>query len=216
MQTKIVPVRDWIFVDPPKPQFNLRPLKPAHYGLAKIDPPWAFKTFSQTGKGKSAEQHYDCMVLSDIFKMTIADLAHPDGMWVWLYITAPMLLEALDCFKNWGVKYVTQGVWVKMTKDNSRPTFGTGYALRNCHEPFLIGKIGKPKIHDKGIRSAILEPRREHSRKPEQGYAYAARMAGAYPKADIFARQQRPGWDAWGNEVSKFDNDNIQQAEIAA
>jgi N6-adenosine-specific RNA methylase IME4 len=26
------------------------------------------------------------------------------------------------------------------------------------------------------------------------------------PKLELFARQQRPGWDAWGNEVNKFEN----------
>jgi len=94
---------------------------------------------------------------------------------------------------------------VKMVKDMSRPTFGTGYVLRNCHEPFLIGKVGKPKIQSRSIRSAILSPRREHSRKPDEGYVEAAKMAGPYPKADIFAREKRPGWDAFGLEVNKFN-----------
>jgi N6-adenosine-specific RNA methylase IME4 len=189
----------------PAPTFNLAPLKENHYGLAKIDPPWTFKTYSEAGKGKSAEQHYDCMSLEDIFELDIERLAHRDGMWVWLYATAPMYDAARECFKRWGVTYCTQGVWVKMVKDGSKPTFGTGYVLRNCHEPFLIGKIGKPRIHVRNIRSVIMEPRREHSRKPEQGYVEAARMAGPYPKADIFARQQRPGWDAFGLETDKFN-----------
>lgn len=200
MQMKISP-----FPTMPAPAFNLAPLKERHYGLTKIDPPWSFKTYSAAGKGKSAEQHYDCMTIEDIYDLDVERLAHPDGMWVWLYTTAPMLIEALECFKRWGVSYVTNGTWVKMVKDGSKPTFGTGYVLRNCHEPYLIGKIGKPKIHSRSIRSAILEPRREHSRKPEQGYVDASAMAGPYPKADIFAREQRPGWDAFGTEVSKFN-----------
>lgn len=185
--------------------FELHPLKRRHYGLAKLDPPWAFKTYSAKGKGKSAEQHYDTMTLEDIFEMPIEELAHRDGMWVWLYATAPMYDAARQCFDKWGVTYVTQGVWVKMTKDGSKPTFGTGYALRNCHEPFLIGKVGKPRIHARDIRSAILSPRREHSRKPDEGYVEAEKMAGPYPKADIFSREQRPGWDAFGFEVNKFN-----------
>src|ERR1700692_1248271 len=102
----------------------LAPLRRNHYGLAKIDPPWTFKTYSDAGKGKSAEQHYDCMSLNDIFAMPINDLAHPDGMWVWLYATAPMYDAARACFDKWGVTYCTQGVWVKMVNDMSRPTFG--------------------------------------------------------------------------------------------
>lgn len=190
-----------------KTPFALEPLKRHHYGLVKLDPPWSFRTYSEAGKSKSAEKHYGCMSIDDIYAMPVEELAHRDGMWVWLYTTAPMLMEAIECFKRWGVTYVTNGVWVKMTKDGSKPTFGTGYALRNCHEPFLIGKIGKPKIHDRGIRSAILASRREHSRKPDEGYELAERMAGPYPKADIFAREQRPGWDAFGNEISKFNQE---------
>lgn len=195
-----------------KSPFALAPLKRNHYGLVKLDPPWSFRTYSEAGKGKSAEQHYGCMSIEDIYAMPVEELAHRDGMWVWLYTTAPMLLEAIECFKRWDVTYVTNGVWVKMTKDGSKPTFGTGYVLRNSHEMYLIGKIGKPKINDRGIRSAILESRREHSRKPELGYEFAARMAGSYPKADVFARQRREGWDAFGLEVDKFN----PQQEIAA
>jgi N6-adenosine-specific RNA methylase IME4 len=197
-----------------RPQFSLHPLNPNFYGLVKIDPPWAFKTYSEKGKGKSAEQHYDTMTIEEIYAMEIAKLAHADGMWVWLYATAPMYDQARECFRRWGVDYCTQGVWVKMVKDGSRPTFGTGYALRNCHEPFLIGKVGKPKIHSRNIRSAILEPRREHSRKPELGYREAAKMAGPYPKADIFARQVRPGWDAWGLETTKFNSGQVGEPAL--
>lgn len=73
-----------------KTPFALDPLKRNHYGLAKLDPPWQFRTYSEAGKGKSAEQHYDCMSLDDTFAMPIDQLAHSDGMWVWLYATAPM------------------------------------------------------------------------------------------------------------------------------
>ncbi|WP_315729772.1 MT-A70 family methyltransferase [Bradyrhizobium sp. SZCCHNRI2010] len=194
---------------PTENTFQLAPLRRRFYGLAKLDPPWRYETYSDAGKGKSAEQHYECWDLERIFALPVADLADPAGMWVWLYATAPMLPQALECFARWGVTYVTMGVWVKMVKDGSRPTFGTGYALRNCHEPFLIGKVGKPRIHDKAIRSAILEPRREHSRKPELGYEYAARMAGPFPKADIFARQQRPDWDSFGDQLTKFNPEAV-------
>lgn len=194
--------------------YILYPLVRRSYGLSMIDPPWSFKTYSAKGKGRSAEQHYDCWPLERIFSMPIADLAHPDGMWVWLWATAPMYDAARACFDRWNVKYVTQGVWVKMVKDGSKPAISTGYALRNSHEPFLIGKIGKPKVRARDISSAILEPRREHSRKPEEGYRRAAKMAGPYPKADIFARETRPLWDAWGNEITKFNSASVGEPEL--
>lgn len=28
------------------------------------------------------------------------------------------------------------------------------------------------------------------------------------PRCELFGRQQRPGWDVWGNEADKFDEDS--------
>lgn len=183
---------------------SLAPLHPHAYGLAMIDPPWKFKTYSDKGKGKSAEQHYPTMTLEQIMALPIEDLSHIDGMYVWLWATAPMYDQARECFDRWKVNYVTQGVWVKTTKDGKGLAFGTGYVLRSSHEPFLIGKIGKPKIHCRSIRSVIMAPRREHSRKPDLAYHEANRMAGPYAKADVFSREARIGWDSFGNEIEKF------------
>jgi N6-adenosine-specific RNA methylase IME4 len=47
----------------------------------------------------------------------------------------------------------------------------------------------------------MRERRREHSRKPEVSYRIIEAMYPALPKIELFARQSRPGWDAWGNEV---------------
>jgi hypothetical protein len=60
----------------PPEQFALRPLHRRHYGIAVIDPPWTFRTYSAAGKGKSAEQHYDCMSIDDIYSMPVVEL-HP-------------------------------------------------------------------------------------------------------------------------------------------
>jgi N6-adenosine-specific RNA methylase IME4 len=53
----------------------------------------------------------------------------------------------------------------------------------------------------------IRERRREHSRKPEASYALIERMFPDLPKLELFARQARSGWDAWGNETDKFTDD---------
>jgi N6-adenosine-specific RNA methylase IME4 len=201
-------------IERPDPAFKLFPLHRGMYRLAMIDPPWSFKTYSDKGKGKSAEQHYPCMPIEEILKLPIAELAHPDGMWVWLWATAPMYDQARMCFDFWKVKPVTQGAWVKTTKAGG-PAFGTGYVLRNSHEPFLIGKVGKPAIQSRSIRSVIMAKRREHSRKPEEAYAAANLMAGPGLKADVFSREQREGWHAFGNETSKFNQQQPSLEEAA-
>ena len=54
------------------------------------------------------------------------------------------------------------------------------------------------------IKQAIIEPRREHSRKPDGIHERIERLV-AGPYCELFARQSRPGWDTWGNEATKFD-----------
>jgi N6-adenosine-specific RNA methylase IME4 len=71
------------------------------------------------------------------------------------------------------------------------------------HEPVLVCTLGSPR--HKPFPSAFEGVAREHSRKPEAFYdlvnLYAPELG---PRADLFARTVRPGWDAWGNETEKF------------
>jgi ParB-like chromosome segregation protein Spo0J len=90
-------------------------------------------------------------------------------------------------------------VWVK-------DKIGLGYFVRNQHELLLVATRGDMPSPSPGNRppSVITAPRREHSRKPDEAYELIERMYPELPKLELFARQQRPGWAAWGNETSKF------------
>jgi len=64
-----------------------------------------------------------------------------------------------------------------------------------------------------GVRQIIDAPRREHSRKPDEIYSRIESLV-AGPYLEMFARQKWRGWDAWGNEIDKFqpqdgDDDGI-------
>ncbi len=41
------------------------------YNLIYADPPWSFKTYSDKGKGRSAERHYPCMGKKEIQELPI-------------------------------------------------------------------------------------------------------------------------------------------------
>jgi N6-adenosine-specific RNA methylase IME4 len=49
--------------------------------------------------------------------------------------------------------------------------------------------------------SVIHAPRREHSRKPDKVHAMIGAMFPELPKIELFARNARLGWAAWGNEI---------------
>lgn len=178
-------------------------LEPQAYDFIMTDPPWHFSLRSVKGEGKSAQAQYATMTLDDIMALPVGDLAREHCL-LWLWGTAPMLRQQLACLDAWGFDYVTKGVWVKQTRLGNRH-FGTGYALRNEHEEIIIAKRGEPVIASRSLRSVVFGPVREHSRKPDEAYALAEAMCPHGRRADVFSREQRPGWDAWGNEAGLFD-----------
>jgi N6-adenosine-specific RNA methylase IME4 len=195
-------------------------LKPFGYDLAMIDPPWPTKMRSQKGEGKSFARHYGAMRFEDIAALPVGQLLAPDAV-VFLWCTWPLLLDGGDperhfkdadasrskvgaCLKAWGLRYVTGGVWHKQTV-TGKTAFGTGYAARSACEPFLLAKLGSPQ-HSRSERNLIAGLAREHSRKPDEAFAWCERYMGPHARrVELFSRQNRPGWDSWGFEAGKFD-----------
>jgi len=184
-------------------------LSPFSFDLIMADFPWCFDTWSGAGKNeKSPEKHYKTMSLDQIKAMPIGHLGARDCLY-WIWATHPMLPLQLSCLKPWGLKYVTSGVWVKYVLNKKDPkarnlSFGTGYRLRCASEPFIIATNGNPKTA-RTVRTVVMGPLREHSRKPEEAYAAAEEMIGpGARKLDMFSRQPRAGWQQFGDESDKF------------
>jgi N6-adenosine-specific RNA methylase IME4 len=92
---------------------------------------------------------------------------------------------------------------IDMFRDDLDASVGMGYWTRANSEACLLATRGKPKRLNADVRQGIIAPRREHSRKPDGIHARIERLV-AGPYCELFARERRPGWDAWGNEVDKF------------
>lgn len=170
------------------------------YGLIMADPPWTFALRSQKGEAKAAQGQYRCMPEDWIKSLAVGHLAGPDCV-LFLWATNPLLPLAFDVMAAWGFTFKTAGHWSKKTK-HGKQAFGTGYILRCAGEPFLIGTMGSPKV-SRRVRSVIEGPIREHSRKPDEAFAAAEELCGDVPRLELFSRQPRIGWDAFGNEVDK-------------
>lgn len=172
------------------------------FGLIMADPPWSFNNFAASGEAKNAKAQYSCMDLAAIKALPVSALAADDAL-LWLWATNPMLREGIEVLDAWGFTFKTAGHWVKRTK-HGKLAFGTGYILRCAGEPFLIGTRGTPKT-TRSVRSVIEGPLREHSRKPDEAFVEAQRLMPDARRLELFSRQQRPGWDSWGNEITKFE-----------
>lgn len=172
------------------------------HDLIVADPPWRFELYSEeTGSDKGPAAHYQTMDLDEIKAMRVGDLAGGDCLLL-LWSTGCMLSHCLDVMKAWGFTYKSEMVWNKRTR-TGKWRVGPGYRVRTMHEPILIGTIGNPK-HG-ALPSAFDGLAREHSRKPDEFYHHVDRCCPLLRgRADLFARTQRQGWNAWGNETAKF------------
>jgi len=178
-------------------------LVPGAYGTIVADPPWYFRNYSKRGERKNPVTHYACIDLDDIKALSVGQLAAPDCALV-LWATWPMLPQALEVMEAWGFTYKTGGAWAKQSKTGKKWHFGTGYIFRSASEPYLVGTRGQPTIRARNVRNLVVAPVREHSRKPEELYTEIEQLFEG-PRCELFAREERSGWDAWGLEAGKFN-----------
>lgn len=76
-----------------------------------------------------------------------------------------------------------------------------GYYVRNNTEHCLLATRGRPMVPAQALMSSWYAwPKRRHSQKPDEFYALAEQVS-PFPRLELFARQQHPGWEAWGDEV---------------
>jgi N6-adenosine-specific RNA methylase IME4 len=174
------------------------------YCAILADPPWSFRTWSgKTGTPhRTANDHYRTAKYNVLSAIPVAEWAAPDCA-LFMWVVDSHIDESICLADAWGFAFKTKAfTWVKISASGV-PKIGMGYWTRKQTEICLLFTRGKPKRISKGVRELIQAPRREHSRKPDETYErIEALVAGPY--LEMFARQRRPGWDAWGNETEKF------------
>lgn len=181
------------------------------YSVILADPPWSYRVYTgKSGKAKQgragmrgvATRHYQTLPVDTIAQVPVADLAAIDCALL-MWATMPCLPEAFDLMAAWGFTYKTTAfTWVKQNRDGS-PCTGLGHYTRGNADLCLLGTRGQVRRQARNVSSVILSRRREHSRKPDEQYERIMRLFNG-PYLEIFARQQWPGWDVWGNQAGKF------------
>jgi N6-adenosine-specific RNA methylase IME4 len=162
------------------------------YSIIYADPPWQYE--HPISDSRRIENQYPTMSIEDICNLDIQNICADDAV-LFLWVSTPMLKKGLQVIDAWGFEYRTSMVWVK-------PSIGPGHWVRQRHEFLLIAKKGNvptPKGSDKPD-SVIEAPRTEHSKKPDVMYEIIERMYPELPKVELFSRNEREGWKAWGFE----------------
>lgn len=126
---------------------------------------------------------------------SIQELAHDDSV-LWFWVTNQHMREAFDLVTAWGFQQKTILTWCK-------DRMGLGNYLRNQTEHCLLCVRGKPVLNLTNQTTILHGPVREHSRKPESFYELVEQLTPG-SKIELFCREARPGWAAWGAEVEKF------------
>jgi N6-adenosine-specific RNA methylase IME4 len=169
------------------------------FAVIYADAPWQFGVRSEeTGREKSAENHYPTMPTEDI-ELLFDSIGAPaaDDSVLFFWATNPMLPEALGVMAAWGFKYVHHWIWDKEIA-------GTGYWGRDRHELLLIGRRGNVAAPLPGTQPETVhrEAKTRHSAKPDW---YADQIDRLYPgvaKLELFCRAPRGGdWQSWGFEA---------------
>lgn len=160
-----------------------------------------------------AATQYSCMTIDDLKNMDVQSIADDDCILVMWWVGS-MPQEAIDLVKAWGftLKNMNGFVWKKLTK-KKLPFFGMGFWTRAGSESAIIAIRGKPKPSSRSVRAVFDAVAGKHSQKPERIYELCHELAGDVNMLDMFSRQRREGWDAFGDEVE--DSINIPFRDTA-
>ena len=194
-------------------------LQPKAYGAIYADPAWKYRTRTPEGLGRSADRHYKTMTLEEIMALPVRDLATRDCH-LFMWITGPFLAIGahVPVLKAWGFRPSSIAfVWLKSKKetaqgrihapplDESAFVHGMGQTTKQNAEYVILGRRGSPRRMSKSVRQEIIEPRRQHSRKPDCTRDRIREYVGPDIRCcELFGRTQLEGWDSWGNETGKF------------
>lgn len=172
------------------------------YSIIYADPPWVFKTYSDKGKGRSAERHYPTMEKRAIQQIPIQRISARDCA-LFLWVTAPCLIEGIELISAWGFTYKTVAfTWVKQNKKSDGIFTGMGYYTRANAEYCLLATRGRVlERKSRSVSSVVISHIERHSKKPDEVRKRITRLFGDLPRIELFAREQADGWDSWGNEV---------------
>ena len=142
------------------------------------------------------------MRLEELAALPVSDLADTDCA-LFLWATFPQLPEALRLIRAWGFSYKTVAfVWLKTNRKARTWFYGLGFWTRSNAEICLLATKGHPKRQAANIHQLIVSPVERHSKKPDEARDRIEALMGDLPRIELFARQETPGWEEWGNEVN--------------
>lgn len=176
------------------------------FGCVLADPPWDYGNKQPTERPRpcvlrgehpaSANHYYKTMPLSEIMAMPVHEIAEKDSV-LFMWATVPLMPEAFRVMDAWGYSYKTMLTW---EKENGS---GMGYWFRGVTEHVLFGVRGNVKAFRSPVKNLLRNKVGRHSTKPQQFHEIIESVTPQMDRVELFARYERPGWIAWGNQVER-------------
>ena len=171
------------------------------YGIIYTDPPWqqTKSNFRKARPNQKKNLDYETLSIEEI-KNIHANLPVDEKYNVFMWTIDKYLHKTEAMMEDLGYKLHARMIWDK--ENGIAPAF----TIRFCHEYLLW--FYKPKqmlmpcddMRGKYM-SVLREPSTKHSRKPVCAYEMLESMFPDANKLELFARDERIGWDSWGNEL---------------
>ena len=152
------------------------------YDIIYADPPWkqskgGKKSVRANSSGKPLDYH-TCTLdeIEEHLKQAVSHTAENSVMFLWTI--DKYLFEAQRIAESLGYKLHARMIWNKVTG------IPAAFTIRFGHEYLLYMYKGK-----------------RHSQKPQKAYEIIERLYPNTNRLEMYARNERDGWDCWGNEV---------------
>lgn len=173
------------------------------YDLILADPPWK----QSKGGRKSVRPQssgigldYPVCSLAEIeehLKQAVALTGENSILFLWTI--DKYLFEAQKIAEKLGYKLHARMIWNKVTG------IPAAFTVRFGHEYLLYmykGKLTPVAANERGkIHTVFTEQVTKHSKKPTISYEIINRLYPNLRKLELYAREEREGYDVWGNEV---------------
>lgn len=171
------------------------------YQIIYADPPWAQKKggIRSVRPNQNRALDYPTLDLPEIEKI----ISKLDAKVLFLWTIDKFLFEAQQLGERLGYKLHARIIW---DKGNG---VAPGFTVRYSHE-YLLWMYKPPMLpinpQVKGKFTTVLrEKSTRHSKKPNIAYKVIEALYPNQSKIELFARNKRTGWDAWGNDKGLID-----------
>ena len=185
---KVARQADAIKAEPP-------PFPRGPFRVIVADPPWPYEKRANDPSHRGVLP-YPSMSIEQIKALDVDAIAHADSI-LWLWSTNHHMREAFEVADAWGFQQKTILTWVKNK-------MGMGDWLRGKTEQCLLCVRGNPVVTLTNHTTDFYGPVGEHSKKPDEFYAFVESLCPAPENGycELFQRTPRTGWIGHGDEVA--------------